>query len=257
MKIKVGGVLDVSTLDYPGKVSTVIYLSGCSFRCPWCHNPELVEGNEYREIEIEKLVSEIKKNFLINSVAITGGEPLLQKEIIELLRNLREKTNFNIKIDTNCSFPENLEKALPYLDFISTDIKAPFEKYSLLIGINSDKILENVKRSHELLKSWNKPKEARTTIVTTMNDSLDDIEKIAEIVKRVGFTRFVLQQFRPLRTLDAALSKCEVPTYEKMKGLGETAKKILPNVEVVITTDKGGIEVINKLHEIPRQSSFS
>jgi pyruvate formate lyase activating enzyme len=242
MKINMGSILDMSTLDYPGKICTVIYLYGCSFKCPWCHNPELVEGDQFEEVEIDKLIEIIKKNYLINAVSITGGEPTLQTSTIELLKGIKEKTDLKLKIDTNCSFPEALEKALPYLDAISTDIKGPFEKYSKITGVDID--INKVKKSHELLKNWDKPKEARTTIIPGLNENIDDVKKVCEIVKNVGFDRFVLQQFRSLKTLDKKYEDVDTPSYEKIKELGTIAKECLPDVEVVVATDRNGFEII-------------
>ena len=179
---------------------------------------------------------------MINAISITGGEPLLQEGILELLKVIKEKTKFSLKIDTNCSFPEALEKALPYLDAISTDIKGPFEKYEKIVGINVD--IEKIKKGHELLKKWNKPKEARTTIIPGLNDSVDDVKKVCEIVKNVGFDRFVLQQFRSLKTLDKKYEDVDTPSYEDMKGLGKVAKEYLPDIEVVVATDRSGFEII-------------
>ena len=242
MKIKLGGIMDSSTLDYPNQLSSVIYLWGCPFRCPWCHNPELVIGKEYNEIDILELILKLKENYMVDAISITGGEPLMQESTIELLKNLKETTNFKIKIDTNCFFPNQLEKALLYLDRIAIDIKAPFNKYCKAVGREIN--INNIKECHSLLKNWDKPIEVRTTIVPGINDTTDDIKEIASIVNEMGAEMFVLQQFRPDKTLDPSYRNITSPSHEQMKTLGEAAKRLLANIKVIIVTTEKGFEEI-------------
>jgi pyruvate formate lyase activating enzyme len=245
VNIKIGGIQDNSTIDYQGKVCSVLYLWGCPFRCPWCHNPELVTGNEYKEESIEKIVEKIKENYLISAVSITGGEPLMQEYVIELLRLLRENTKLAIKIDTNCYFPEILEKALPFLDRIATDIKAPYDKYGKAIGIEKTKhIIEKIKKSHELLRKWNKPIDARITIVPGINDSAEDIKEVTKVANHIGAETLTLQQFRSGKTLDDSFANLDSPSHEDMKKLASEAKKIAKNMGVFIVTSENGFEEI-------------
>ena len=162
--MKVGRIMDFSTVDYPGHPCAMIFLYGCSYKCPWCHNPELVIGTEYNEMKTEEIVKKLKESLLIDAVCITGGEPLLQKETIGLLRKIKQETKLLVKIDNNLYFPEQLEKALDYLDMISVDIKSTFENYKVATGSPEDleKVIYNTKRSLSLLKNWSKLKEART-----------------------------------------------------------------------------------------------
>jgi len=245
--INIGGIVSHSTVDYPKKSASVVYLCGCPFRCPWCQNPELVFEKNCKKVDIQEIVDELKRNFLIDAVCVTGGEPLMQDATILLLKKIKEETNLFLKIDTNGYFPERLEKAIGFLDFLTTDIKAPLdEKYGFAVGLASNwkQIVERVRKSYEIICGWRGKKEARTTIVPELVDSEEDIFRISEIVKKFKFNMYTLQQFRPDKTLDPEYEKKTAPSYEKMRKLGKTAKENLPDTLVQIVTDKKGFETI-------------
>jgi len=247
MKINFAGIVDHSTLDYPGKNAAVVYLCGCPYRCPWCQNPELVREEGCEMVEIDKIIEKLNENFLIDAVCVTGGEPLMQKNTIELLKRIKQETDLLLKIDHNCYFPERLKEALHYLDFFTTDVKAPLdEKYGAAVGLpdNWEKIVEKIKESHEILKEWRGRKEARTTIVPGLIETKEDVGKIAEIVKDVGFETYTLQQFRAEKTLDPKFKFIRSPAVEKMQELGKEAKKYLPDTKVRIVTQENGFEEI-------------
>ena len=249
MKINFAGIVDNSTIDYPGKVSAVIYLCGCPYRCPWCQNPELVFEDESvcQDVEPDYITGKLKDNFLIDAVCVTGGEPLLQEGTIELLERIKKETGLLLKIDHNGYFPQRLKKALPYLDFFTTDIKAPLnEKYGAAVGLPDqwERVVERVSESLEILKKWEGKKEARTTIVPGIADSTGDVSSIAKIVKDVGFETYTLQQFQNEKTLDPGFKKINGCDIEQMRILGKQAKKFLPGVKVQIVTSENGFEVI-------------
>ena len=246
MGLYLANILDSSTVDYPGKLASVIYLCICPYSCPFCHNPELKDIKNCSLTEIDYIVDLLKDNFLIDAVCITGGEPLAQEETIELLRALKQNTDFLLKIDHNLYFPDRLELALPFLDMISTDIKAPLdERYGKLTGRSDwETVVKNVKKSLELLKTWDKPKEGRTTVVPGMNDSEDDIREVANIIKDYNYDILTLQQFRNDKTLDPKLMELTPPSLEKMRSLGRVAKEILPDRTVKIVTAESGFEEI-------------
>ncbi len=247
-RINFAGIVDHSTLDYPGKSAAVVYLCGCPLRCPWCQNRELVlEEENCREIEVDEIMEKLKDNFLVDAVSVTGGEPLLQEETIELLKRIKSETKLLLKIDTNLYFPEMLGNSLQYLDFFSTDIKAPLdERYGRVAGLPEhwEEIVARVRKSLSVLKGWDKKKEARTTIVPGLIDSKEDIEEIAKVVKDTGFSLYTLQQFRAERTLDPEYEKIKSPSVELMHELGKAAKKHLPDIKVQIVTEKNGFEEI-------------
>lgn len=247
-KLRFAGIVDHSTLDYPGKSTAVLYLCGCPFRCPWCQNRELVlEGENCRETEIDSIIEKLKENFLVDAVSVTGGEPLMQQETIELLKRIKSETKLLLKIDTNLYFPKMLGNSLQYLDFFSTDIKAPLdERYGRVAGLPEhwEEIVARVRKSLKILKDWDRKKEARTTIVPGLIDSKKDIEEIARVVGDTGFSLYTLQQFRPEGTLDPAYERVGSPSPELMQELGKAAKEHLPDTKVQIVTEKNGFEEI-------------
>ena len=200
-----------------------------------------------RKLDTDKILRKLRENYLIGAAAITGGEPLMQEEIIELLEKIKYETNLLVKIDTNGFYPERLEKALEYLDFLTIDVKAPLDKrYGTITGLNENwqQVVENVKKSLEILEKWDNLKEARTTIVPGLIDKKEEIIEIAREVDKTGFDYYTLQQFRPENTLDPEYEKKNSPSHQKMKELGRTAAKKLPNTRVRIVTLEHGFEEI-------------
>lgn len=248
VKINFAGVQDNSTIDYPRKLSAVVYLCGCPYRCPWCQNPELVlNGENCRKADSDEIIKTLKKNFLIQAVCITGGEPLMQEETIKLLKRIKEETNLLTKMDTNSYYPERLKKTLPYLDFLTTDLKAPLnEKYGIAIGLPDQwrEVVGKIRESLSLIKAWGRDKEARTTIVPEIIDEKKDIVEIAEIVEDTGFKQYTLQQFRAEKTLNPEYEKLRSPNLKLMRELGKTAKERLPMIRVQIVTQQNGFEEI-------------
>jgi pyruvate formate lyase activating enzyme len=239
--MRTGGILDMSTVDYPGKVSSVVFFHGCNFRCPFCYNVSLVEGQDFRETEVQELVGELKKNReFIDAVAITGGEPTLQPEALKELCRQVKVLNLLVKLDTNGYRPEVLRKLLKngLLDFVSVDIKAAPDKYNKMAGISCD--LNKIKQSLQILRDSGVDYELRTTIVPGQNDDPQDIKKICNFIKPAQV--YVLQQFRPEGgTLDKTL-KAEKMDKDKLEKLANIAKE--QGLKVKIRTEEGGEEVV-------------
>jgi pyruvate formate lyase activating enzyme len=243
--VNFAGVLDNSTVDYPGRVCAVVYLCGCPFRCPWCQNQELVLGKKCKTADVSRIVAQLRKNFIAEAVCVTGGEPLMQDGAVELLRLIKAETDLLAKVDTNGYFPERLKRALPYLDYLSTDIKAPLdERYGAAVGLTGGwrKVVSNVKKSLSLMEDGLIRKEARTTIVPGIVDSEQSIREIAEVVGEHGFSQYTLQQYRADKTLDPGFEKVKSPTPELMRRLGRAAKETLPKTKVVVVTQQKGFE---------------
>jgi pyruvate formate lyase activating enzyme len=121
------GEVIISSLEYPEKISLVIFTGGCTLKCPYCHNPEIIEGG--KSVEIAEIINEIENSMdFIDSVVITGGEPLMQYKDVEKIFKYCKKKGLKTKLDTNGCFPERLEKILKLLDYVALDVKAPFQK---------------------------------------------------------------------------------------------------------------------------------
>jgi|WetSurMetagenome_2_1015567.scaffolds.fasta_scaffold143783_2 pyruvate formate lyase activating enzyme len=248
-KIEFAGIVDASTVDCCGKgVCAVIYFCGCPFRCPWCHNPELVlSSDSCRALDMDDIVRRLRENFLVRSVTLTGGEPLMQEFLLALIDRIKKNTDLEIKLDTNGFFSKRLAVVLPRIDSLSMDLKAPLdERYGKATGRENDwfTVVENIDASLSLLNKWDGTKEARTTVVPGIIDKTEDIEKIAIAVKKGGFQRYILQQFRADKTLDPEYRKLTSPSFSLMQELGKTAKKALPECRVFVSSAQKGLQEV-------------
>lgn len=225
----------ISSLEFPGKMSLVIFTGGCILKCPYCHNPEIIEGGKY--LELDEILQKIEKSMdFIDSVVITGGEPLIQHEDVEKILKYSKNHELNTKIDTNGCFPDRLQNVINLLDYVALDIKAPFDKYNKIIG--SD-IGCNVRRSMEACIKGEVFLECRTTYVPY----LMDIGDIVEIAKEIDPDIYTLQQFRDKVVLDEKLQGTPIPSRDELRKIGERIKPFLKKVK--IKTSEFGEEAIN------------
>jgi len=206
MQIK--GFQKISMVDYPGKICSVIFLPNCNFRCPYCHNPEIVLNDpRIEEISEEKVIDYMEeKRKWIDSICITGGEPTLHKGLPKFLEKIK-KEKFLVKLDTNGTNPKMIKELLNkgLVDFVSMDIKSNPENYEKVAKAKID--LEKIKESIKIIKKSNIDYEFRTTILPELH-TREDIKKIGEWLKRSK--KFALQNFRP--------GKCLNPAYNKKSG---------------------------------------
>lgn len=231
----VGGML-ISSVEYPGKISLVIFTGGCLLRCPYCHNPELIYGGE--QVTLDEIRSEIQESLdFIDSLVVTGGEPLIQFEEIKELLNSFRKSDLKIKLDTNGCYPERLKELIEYVDYVALDVKAPSHRYEEITG---KPIGKDVKRSMKIVKnSSNTFLECRTTYVPGLLDKND----IHEIAIDVECDLYTIQQFRNQVVLDEKLKNTPNPTRDE---LFEIAKEIKPFVDnLKIKTGEFGEEIID------------
>ena len=138
MRMRIGGLQKVTLLDYPGKVACTVFLQGCDLRCPFCHNGGLVLGGMEPVTDDAGLLDFLKKRRgLLDGVAITGGEPLLRRELPALLRSVKE-LGYAVKLDTNGSHPEALRAvvATGLVDYVAMDIKNSPAKYAATVGLH-------------------------------------------------------------------------------------------------------------------------
>lgn len=191
--MNIAGIQKLTLLDYPEKTACTIFTVGCNFRCPFCHNAELAVGEEQANVsEKEVLDYLISRRGKLDGLCITGGEPLLQTDILDFMAKVRS-AGFLVKLDTNGSLYEKLKVIVDekLCDYIAMDIKNVPEKYSVSAGCLVDN--ENVLKSIELLKNGGVDYEFRTTVVKELNDK-SDFEEIAKLLS--GAKRYYLQKFR-------------------------------------------------------------
>ena len=198
--MKIGGFQKVSLIDYPGRISAVVFTQGCNFRCPFCHNPELVDPERFEDLipEAEILSFLQRRRGRLDAVVITGGEPTMQPELVPFITQLRA-LGFQVKLDTNGALPDRLEEMLDrkLLDYVAMDLKAPLERYGEVTKTKTDQ--QHIRRSISLIMGSGVDYEFRTTAVKSLLDPAD-LEQIGRLIP--GAKRFVLQKFVPTKTLD-------------------------------------------------------
>jgi len=222
------GLQKTTLLDFPQKVACTIFTGGCNFRCPFCHNASLVIApNNADSISEDELFDFLKKRKnILDGVCITGGEPLLQKDIESFIIKIKDM-GYAVKLDTNGAYPEKLRDILNknLVDYVAMDIKNSKDKYALTCGveINIDKINESI----SLLIGGNIPYEFRTTVVRELHQP-QDIENISEWIS--GAMAYYLQSF--IDSGDIIGSELSAYSPEEMKQILTLAKKNIPSAEL-------------------------
>jgi len=205
--LEIKGYRQSSLLEWPGLIVDSIFVAGCDFRCPYCHNPDLVALDVVESYDINEVLAEIEKRAKtkwLDGVSITGGEPAMSKRLPEFLKIIKDM-GLKTKIDTNGSFPGVVQKLIDeeLIDYIAMDVKAIPEKYHLAARKKVD--MKSIKKTIAIIINSGIDHEFRTTVVPTIVDVESDISKIAKMIK--GAKRYYLQQFRPVRCYDKEFEK--------------------------------------------------
>ena len=188
------GLQKTTLLDFPGNVACTVFTGGCNFRCPFCHNASLITnlpGDEH--LSEENFFDFLqKRRGLTDGVCITGGEPLLQKDILPFITRIKE-LGYLVKLDTNGSYPDALRALLEagLLDYVAMDIKNAKSAYLMTAGTDRD-ILPEIEKSISLLKKGSVPYEFRTTVIREFHTE----ERMREIGMWIGdVPRYFIQNF--------------------------------------------------------------
>ena len=226
----ISGLQKLTLLDYPGRMACTVFTGGCNFRCPFCHNSSLVLPERLVSDSSEESVLSFlrKRRGMLEGVAITGGEPLLQKDIAEFMRKVRDM-GYSIKLDTNGSFPEKLEEIIRegLVDMVAMDIKNSPALYGKTVGLeNFD--LSRVERSRELLMNGSVDYEFRTTLVKGLH-TISSVREMAEWIS--GAKKYYLQQYRESGDIinNEGLSAFN---EEEMNALKAAAAEFVPAVQL-------------------------
>ena len=211
----IGGFQRFSLIDYSDKICAIVFTQGCNFRCPYCHNPELVDPKKSANIGLkeDEILSFLdRRKGKLNAVTITGGEPLLQSDLSAFLSAIK-RLGYLVKLDTNGSFPSRLKKIieLKSVDYVAMDIKASLDKYNKVIKTKIDikKILDSIR----LIMDSGLDYEFRTTVVKALFEK-DDFYKIGQLIKNARL--YILQRFVPSKTLDATFLDMKSCTDEEL-----------------------------------------
>ena len=194
--MRVGGIVHISTKDIPNKSAMVIFTVGCNLSCGFCHNKYLLHVGVGRDVGVPELLEQIKSNMLVSGVSISGGEPTLQKDLLELSKEIKNIGKY-ISIDTNGTNPKSILELLPHINRIALDLKGPLNNKRLfkITGnqVNFNLIIETFRiiNNHEDIDF-----EIRTTYVENLMKP-SDIDKIILFLKKHQFRgNFVLQQYQ-------------------------------------------------------------
>lgn len=226
----ISGLQKTTLLDYPGCVACTVFTGGCNFRCPFCHNSSLVVPERIAEgVSEDELMAFLKKRVgVLDGVAITGGEPLLHKDMPEFLRKIKA-LGFKIKLDSNGSNPQLLEDIVKdgLVDRVAMDIKNSPELYARTIGLDNYD-LSAVERSKNFLLEGRVEYEFRTTVVK----GLHTVESIRQAAKWIeGAKEYYLQQFKDSGDV-LRLDGLGAFNEDEMKILRQTAAEFVPNVQL-------------------------
>jgi pyruvate formate lyase activating enzyme len=226
--MRINGFIGVSLIEFPNKISSVIYTSPCNFKCPFCHNPGLVSIND-TVIDENDVLDDLKERVsFIEGVSITGGEPLLQNDLPDFLRKIKN-AGLLVKIDTNGYLTEKIRMIIDagLVDYVAMDIKTSIKKYDAATGLKIDvsKIINSIK----LIMNSGVDYEFRTTAVPGVVNG-DDFEEIGELIK--GAKLFSIQQFENSFTLDNKFKTVQPYTEKVLRGFADTMKKYVEKVKI-------------------------
>lgn len=229
----VAGLQKMTLLDYPGKVACTVFLSGCNFRCPFCHNGELLDGGE--EIMDEAALAAFleSRKGLLDAVCVTGGEPTLAPDI-ESLFEMIKKAGFLAKLDTNGSRPDVLERLINagLVDYVAMDIKNSPQLYDATAGVKGMK-LDGIEKSIRLLAKGSVDYEFRTTVVAELHsrESVQDMgEWLAQLAAPGRVKRIFLQQFVDRESV--LFAGLHAPSEAEIRGFADVLRPFADLVEV-------------------------
>ncbi len=240
--MRLGGLVKSSLIDYPSRVSCVVFTQGCNFRCGFCHNPDLIpsysatgsdpvfagsdpdKGN-LSEIEFFEFLESRKGK--LDGVVITGGEPTIQIDLENFIARIKDH-GFSVKLDTNGGNPVVLKRLIDseMIDFVAMDIKGPLKKYSQISRFDD---VGKIKESIDIIIKSGLPHEFRTTVLPAFHE-ISDFMEMGELIK--GAQRYTIQGFRDEVTFDKTLLGTDKFKKEDLEEIADTMKKYVTEVNI-------------------------
>ena len=228
--VEIKGLEKFAPKDFPGYISSTIFVGGCNFRCPYCHNSDLV----LRAASLPSFPLDYFLSFLdsrrgwLEGICVTGGEPLLHEDLEVLLSIIKDR-NLLVKVDTNGSFPFRLEKLIDkgLVDSVAMDIKNSWEKYEQTAGVKVK--ISDIKKSIDIIRNSGLDYIFRTTVVPGLVEE-DDIRKIGQMLK--GSKAFQIQQFESNNTLDKLYIKKQPYSNQEIEAMTKIAQTYFEKVKV-------------------------
>ncbi len=268
----IGGLQKTTLIDFPGRVACTVFTIGCNFRCPFCHNKDLVTLDNFKKSGLENISEQLffefldKRKKILDGVCITGGEPTLQLDLTEFCQKIK-RLGLEVKLDTNGSNPKVVGDLIKekLVDFIAMDVKTTFSDYKKVVNVKcpasgsdrstrliqscsaSDptvdkqnlKLINNIKKSILIILRSDLEYEFRTTIVpglhnkASMIDLAKDLKNITQSINYQSVAfNYFLQPFRPQNCLDASFLNIKPYSDQEMLNLLKSVQKILPNTKL-------------------------
>lgn len=217
--LQLGGLVPLTSIDFPGHLAAVLFCQGCPWHCSYCHNPHLLRTDVPSKLEWAEVMRFLQERVgFLDGVVFSGGEPLLQPRLPEAMQAVKA-LGFKVALHTAGIMPARLAKVLPYVDWVGLDIKAPFHAYKKVTGLAGSgfKAEESLDL---LLAAKHVDYEIRTTVDPTLLGE-EDIEQLAVLLARRGVKRYVLQA-------------CQKPesTVNMPRHLRESLTALFPSFEV-------------------------
>lgn len=230
----ISGIQPFSILDYPGKVSCIVFTPGCNFRCGYCHNPEFVLPERIQELRKDFIDETAFFNFLskrigrLDAVVITGGEPTLMPDLDKFIKKIKDQ-GLLVKLDSNGNRPEVLTRLLDQsmVDYIAMDVKISIPRYQSLVG--SLAVPKKIAESIEMLKGGKVEHEFRTTLVKEVHTP-EVIREMGELLK--GAKKLFLQKFRPEVTLEPSFGHYSAFSEDETKEVAKILEEFIEKVHI-------------------------
>lgn len=247
--MNIAGYIQTTLLDWPGKIAAEIWTNGCNFRCPFCHNKDLVLLNPElsNKIAEKDVINNLtKRKAWIDGLVITGGEPTIQPDLISFCKKIKD-LGLKVKLDTNGSNPDIIQKLIDQklIDCVSMDIKTVFEEYDKANGINKNLayITSKMKKSIGIiLQNYKRSSieyEFRTTIVPGVHN-VKNLMQLAKSLKALAKDQnlksnsilWTLQKFRPSNCVDTKFNKVKPLSNAQVTKYKKEIAKVIPRVKV-------------------------
>ena len=228
--MKIYGYTQLTLLDYPGKLASTVFVGGCNYRCPFCHNADLVTGASNNPVIPEESILRhiLKRKNALEGVCITGGEPTIYKDLPNFIEKIKD-IGLLVKLDTNGTNPAMVKylREQKLIDYVAMDIKSSPSEYTRAVGL-ADVSMSEIFETAEFLLRGDLDYEFRTTVVEGIH-SVSDFEKIGKWIE--GAKRYFLQSYKHSdRQFDPR--GLETPSAEKMMQILEVCRKYVPSAVI-------------------------
>jgi pyruvate formate lyase activating enzyme len=232
--VDICGYLKTSLIEWSGKISSVVFVPGCNFRCPFCHNKDLVlHPKKLPTILEEEIFSDLQTRAnWIDGVVVTGGEPTLQSDLPGFLEEIKN-LGFLTMLETNGTFPKRLEGLINkgLLDRVAMDVKGPLdERYENISNVKCE--MSNIESSIKLIVTSGVEYELRTTVVPTLLTKKDLVDLAKQLSSFTQIKEWYLQQFQPKNCLNPAFEKIKPYNQKHLEEILSTVKKYIPNAQL-------------------------